>query len=107
MLNFLLALGDIGYTRFPESCVNGRNIIKYANKSVDECKALCSLNEFKTSEGELIKRDCVAFEYGVDYGGEGAYKPRDCQPSDGSDRTGCDGPYQNLDLYVKGVSYIC
>ena len=90
-LRFLLALGKILYTRFPKSCVDGHNIIKYPNKSVDECKNLCSLN---------VK--CVAFEYGVVYGGSGGYKPRDCQLQDSSAKEGCLGAHHNLDLYVKG-----
>ena len=46
--------------------------------------------------------NCVAFEFGVDYGGAGAYNPGDCQPNDSVDHTGCNGCVQNLDLYIKG-----
>ena len=66
-------------------------MIKYPNKNVDECKELCSQNE-----------NCVAYEYGVAYGGGGTYTPRDCQLSDSAEKQGCDGLHQNLDLYVRG-----
>eukprot|EP00497_Spongosphaera_streptacantha_P005610 TRINITY_DN69_c0_g2_i4.p1 TRINITY_DN69_c0_g2~~TRINITY_DN69_c0_g2_i4.p1 ORF type:complete len:540 (-),score=99.35 TRINITY_DN69_c0_g2_i4:1065-2570(-) len=49
--------------------------------------------------------ECVAFEYGVAYGGagksNGGYKPRDCQPQRASNHEDCDGAYHNLDLYKK------
>ena len=64
-------LDEISYIRYPKSCVNGHNLIKYTNKNVAECKKLCS----QTTK-------CVAFEYGVAYGGSGTYKSRDCQLSD-------------------------
>ena len=65
-------------------------MIKYPNKSVDECKKLCTQN-----------KNCVAFEYGVAYGGSGTYKSRDCQLSDSAEKEGCDGAWHNLDLYVR------
>jgi len=71
--------------------VNGQNIIKYTNKTVDECKKLC------TDYGP----GCPAFEYGVSYGGKGGYKARDCQLQSSAAYAGCDGGYHNLDLYVK------
>ena len=71
------------------------NIIKYTDKSVDECKELCSQH-----------CKCLAFEYGVAYGGGGVYKPKDCQLQDSSAKEGCDGTYHNLDLYVKGSWHI-
>ena len=47
---------------------------------------------------------CLAFEYGVAYGGSGTYKPGDCVLN--SDKQiDCDGSVHNLDLYVKGNSY--
>ena len=58
---------------------------------MDECKELCSQN-----------KNCVAFEYGVAYGGGGTYKSRDCQLSDSAEKQGCDGLHHNLDLYVRG-----
>ena len=59
---------------------------------MEECEELCSQN-----------KNCVAFEYGVAYGGGGNYQPRDCQLSDSAAETeGCDGSYHNLDLYVRG-----
>ena len=66
-------------------------MIKYTNKNVAECKELCSKNT-----------KCVAFEYGVAYGGGGTYKSRDCQLSDSTEKYGCDGSDHNTDLYVRG-----
>ena len=66
-------------------------MIKYTNKNVAECKELCSKNT-----------KCVAFEYGVAYGGGGIYKSRDCQLSDSTEKYGCDGSDHNTDLYVRG-----
>ena len=66
-------------------------MIKYTNKNVAECKELCSQNT-----------KCVAFEYGVAYGGGGTYKSRDCQLSDSTEKYGCDGSDHNTDLYVRG-----
>ena len=89
---FFVDKDDIGisYSLFTKSCVNGHNIIKYKNTEVHECKALCSRNVM-----------CLAFEYGVAYGGDGIYKPGDCVLN--SDKEiDCDGSYHNLDLYVKG-----
>ena len=44
---------------------------------------------------------CLAFEYGVAYGGAGGYKAGDCQLQSSSNSGGCDGGYHNLDLYTK------
>ena len=83
---------EISYIRYPKSCVHAHNMIKYPNKNVEECEELCSQN-----------KNCVAFEYGVAYGGGGNYQPRDCQLSDSAAETeGCDGSHHNLDLYVRG-----
>ena len=90
-INDLTVLGETSYIRFTKSCVNGHNIIKYANKNVAECKELCSQNS-----------NCVAFEYGVEYREGGTYKSRDCQLSDSAEKQGCDGSHHNLDLYVRG-----
>ena len=87
--------GDGSYTRFAKSCVNNHNLIKYTNKDIAECKALCSRNI-----------NCVSFEYGVAYTVDGVYKPRDCQLGDSVEKENCDGSYYNLDLYVKSISYI-
>jgi len=76
------------YERYAESCVHGENIEKHSNKSVLECAAIC----------DNIP-NCMGFEYGVDYGGEGNYVPGDCQPQSSNDITGCDGKYYNLDFY--------
>eukprot|EP00427_Karlodinium_veneficum_P062884 CAMPEP_0169327470 /NCGR_PEP_ID=MMETSP1017-20121227/12069_1 /TAXON_ID=342587 /ORGANISM="Karlodinium micrum, Strain CCMP2283" /LENGTH=1703 /DNA_ID=CAMNT_0009422279 /DNA_START=313 /DNA_END=5422 /DNA_ORIENTATION=+ len=86
----------VGYKKIAASCVNQNNIdnLKYSNKTVDECQRLCDAT-----------RGCVAIEYGVAYGGSGAFKPGDCLLNDASDPTGCDGHEQNLDLYVKARCY--
>ena len=85
-------LGEVFYSRFPKSCVDNHNLIKYTNKNVAECKELCSKNT-----------KCVAFEYGVAYGGDGGgYNLGDCQLQDGSTKEDCDGAYYNLDFYIKG-----
>ena len=92
VLSFLAATDDVRYRYFVQGCVNGHNIVKYTDKTVLECQALCTEND-----------DCMAFEYGVAYGGRGGeYQPRDCQLQDSADRIACDGSYHNLDLYVKG-----
>ena len=70
-------------------------MIKYTNKKVAECKELCSQNT-----------KCVAFEYGVAYGGGGTYKSRDCQLSDSTEKYGCDGSDHNTDLYVRGTNNV-
>ena len=70
--------------------MNYDNIKKYPGKSVDECKVLCSAND-----------KCLAFEYGVAYGGPGGYNPKDCQLQSSSNSADCDGGNWNLDLYVK------
>ena len=81
---------EYGYEHFPKACVNGENIVKYPNLSVDDCKIRCNERD-----------DCVAFEYGVSYGGSGNYNPRDCNLQSGSDKSGCNAGHHNLDLYVK------
>ena len=78
------------YYHFNKACVIGHNIVKYADKSIAECKSLCS-----------ARIDCLAFEYGVQYGGAGSYKPKDCQLQSSADKSNCDGSFHNLDLYVK------
>lgn len=83
------------YTRIVGGCVNGYNIVKYADKSIDECAEIC--DQLDT---------CVAFEYGVAYGGDGVYTPRDCQPQSASDTAGCDGYYHNLDIYIKEADFV-
>ena len=79
------------YAHFAPGCVTGHNIVKYADRSISECKKLCS-----------ERSDCLAFEYGVQYGGSGGlYRPKDCNLQSGADRRGCNGQHHNLDLYVK------
>ena len=92
LLIFNVAIDGYAYDQFIKSCVNGHNIDIYADKSIAECKALCS-----------ARLDCLAFEYGVPYGGllTGIYNPKDCQLQDSADKSGCDGMSLNLDLYVK------
>jgi len=72
-------------------CVNAHNIVRYRDKTVDECKALCKAHP-----------DCKAFEYGVNHGGSRkVYRAGDCQLNTGSFAKNCDGKDNNLDLYVK------
>ena len=69
--------------------MNGHNLVKYEDLSVERCKEKCN-----------ARRDCFAFEYGVNYGGPGNYEPRDCILNDGRSNANCGG-YHNLDLYLK------
>lgn len=78
----------IPYTRKVKGCVNGANIVKTTMRTVAECAEECDENE-----------DCVAFEYGVNYGGD-AYAPYDCQLQSSADSKDCKGGELNLDLYV-------
>jgi len=78
------------YQHMPKGCVNGQNIKLYKDKSVDECIGICD-----------ITAECVGFEYGVSYGGQGGYKARDCQPQRSSNTANCNGAYHNLDFYKK------
>ena len=78
------------YTHYPGTCVNGNNIEKHTGKTVEQCKEICS-----------AMSNCVAFEFGVAYGGGGGYQAGDCQPQSSANRGSCDGSYHNLDLYVK------
>ena len=44
----------------------------------------------------------MAFEYGVDHGGRHkGIKPKDCVFQDSPFKSGCDGFFWNVDLYVK------
>ena len=81
------------YTHYARACVSGYNIIKHAGKTVEQCKEICS-----------AMSNCVAFEFGVAYGGGGGYQAGDCQPQSSANPAGCDGSYHNLDLYVKDPS---
>ena len=72
-----------------QQCVLDENIKKYTGKTVEECMQIC-----------IDTKDCVGFEYGVDYGGSG-YEDGDCQPQSGTDTDGCDGADYNLDFYEK------
>jgi len=82
-----------GYTRHKSACINGHNIAKFKNKSLQECKAICDGLEA-----------CKAFEYGVDYG-KRQYEAGDCNPQDTAEgvSAGC-GNHNNLDTYVKDVT---
>jgi len=80
----------IKYTRKAKGCVNGGNISKTTLKTVAECAKLCDANAA-----------CKAFEYGVAYGGGGAYKAFDCQLNNSANSADCDGGHHNLDLYTK------
>jgi len=89
---------ESNYVHFPESCVFGENIIKYASKSVSECMTLCEL-----------RSDCLGFEYGMSYGGPGSSvnKANDCQlQSSGVPDDSCDGVWHNFDFYARRYIYI-
>ena len=44
----------------------------------------------------------MAFEYGVQHGGgDGEHNPKDCIIQSSADKSGCDGQYYNVDLYIK------
>jgi len=94
------------YQRWEQGCVIGNNIIGYAGQTVAECAALCN-----------AASSCLAFEYGVDYGGGGGYKPQDCYLQSSANlafhvdgtvaigiENGCNGGYWDTDLYVKLMS---
>jgi hypothetical protein len=80
------------YMHYKKACVTQHNLkgAKYAGKTQQDCAQLCEQNP-----------DCVAYEFGVDYGGSGAFKAGDCQLNDDCDPQGCNGEEQNVDLYVK------
>lgn len=92
--SFIVECGDRPgankYMHKTKSCVHGHNIVKHQKKTVLECKRICDADD-----------KCVAFEYGVNYGGKGGYKPGDCQPQSKAESEDCDGAYHNLDLYIK------
>ena len=79
------AEGTDYYTHYPKGCVNGMNILKFTGKTVEQCKEICS-----------AMSNCVAFEFGVAYGGaRGNYQPGDCQPQSSTSRSGCDAGFFN------------
>ena len=78
------------YEHIPKVCVNHHNLIRYQNTSIEDCKIKC--NE---------RKDCLSFEYGVQYSSKGAYKAKDCQLGDSTNSQGCNGIQHNLDLYFK------
>jgi len=82
--------GAIPFTRKVKGCVNSNNIgNKIPNQTIAECAARCKENA-----------DCKAFEYGVNYDGNGSYKAFDCQLNSSDDAKDCDGGHHNLDLYI-------
>ena len=70
------------YNHHPKGCVYGHNIKLYHGKTVQECKSICDQTA-----------GCVAFEYGVAYGGPGGYKPAQCQPQSSANKAACPGAY--------------
>jgi len=88
------ALEVAGYSRYPGSCVGGYNIAIFSGKTLGQCATLC----------EVSDPTCLAFEFGVDYGGL-LYKEGDCITNKASDSTGCSGSSYNLDLYVRQDVY--
>ena len=86
----LIYIVEVCWDRKVKGCVNGHDIVKYSAQSLEQCKDLCA-----------AKSNCLAFEYGVAYGGGGGYKAKDCQLQSSSNSAGCDGGYFDLDLYIK------
>jgi len=86
----------VGYDRFERTCVPSHNLVNFHKIAIQECAKICDSNP-----------SCLAFEYGVSYGGRGDYRPGDCQPQDSLERAeACDGSDMNLDLYVKVRSQV-
>ena len=69
--------------------MHGRNIKIYSSKKVEECKKIC-----------LATPNCKAFEFGVQHGGAVERESGQCRPQSSADYEGCDGAYNNLDLYI-------
>ena len=91
MLIFNIFVDERAYNHFNMSCVNKRPFFTYSNKSIAECKSLCS-----------ARVDCLAFEYGVQSGGiESIPKPKDCRLLNDGEKSGCNGNSWKTDLYVK------
>ena len=81
---------SVCWNRISPGCAPGHNIRRYYDKSVQECKQLC-----------IRTHGCVAIEYGVAHGGvRKHYNSRDCQLNTITNSEGCDGTYNNLDLYI-------
>merc|ERR1712217_723665 len=78
-----------GYSYFAQTCVMGHNIRVYKHKTITQCSTMCNQQPA-----------CVAFEFGIDYGGS-FQSPNDCNLNNGVDSTGCDNLANNFDLYVK------
>lgn len=79
------------YDKWRQSCVKGSILEGFVGKTVEECAALCEQ-----------AHQCVAFEYGVWYGGTNTdFPPRHCGLRDRVEREKCDGALQNVDLYIR------
>jgi hypothetical protein len=92
------------YEHRPKGCVVGNDISPgYTGQTVAECAARCDANP-----------SCLAFEYGVNYGGSGGmewrhgvthgvggggYKPQDCLLKSSTNDGGCD---EFTTVYMKG-----
>jgi len=85
--------GSNPYGHLRRACVTGHNLLKKSNTELGECKKLCDQ-----------RHECKAFEYGVDYNGKGDAREGDCRLQSRSDPTGCNGTYENYDLYIKSSS---
>merc|ERR1719506_1275863 len=81
------------YTHLPRGCVHAHNIELHKGKTVAECAAICDANPL-----------CLAFEYGVEYGGK-YHEAGDCQEQSSAEVTDCDGTDYNLDVYVSNGKY--
>jgi len=81
-----------GFTKKAKSCVSFHNLgEKLTDQTPERCAEACQANT-----------NCLAFEFGADYGGNG-YQPGDCILNDGIQSQGCDGSSLNLDLYLRNV----
>ena len=90
-MTVLIFIVSQSYEHYARACVNGKDLVLHKEKSLAKCSFLCSL-----------RTDCLSFEYGVAHGGGTLkYKENDCILQSGTVQLGCNGAYNNLDLYVK------
>eukprot|EP01050_Picozoa_sp_SAG11_P003404 SAG11_NODE_191_length_12943_cov_3.853706_13_plen_439_part_00 len=93
-----------GYVRYARACVadahglgstqSRDDLVLQPRQSVQQCSVLCDADP-----------SCLAFEYGVEYGGLGGGAVGNCWLQTRADAEGCDGAYYNLDLYVKDATH--
>jgi len=80
------------YLQINKGCVHAHSISTHRGKSVLECMRVCD-----------TMSSCVAFEYGVDYGGgaAGHLVVKECRLKTSTARSDCDGAKHDTDLYIK------